>query len=416
MEILMSLASSRAAGVNPERVMMRLSLALFFGFVSVGLPLPVVPIFVHSVLGFGDAIVGFVIGLQFLATVLTRGYAGSLADSQGGKRTMLRGGIVCAGAGLIYILAAAFSSAPIVALMVLLVGRVIAGFGESQLVTGTATWIVAAVGPQRAGKAVSWVGMSMYASVAASAPLGMVLFQRSGFMLAAGATAAAPLIACLVAFGVPASVGAIGERVPLLRVLGMIWRSGVTLALQGVGFAVIGAFSSLYFASNGWTHAGLAMTCFGLAYALMRLLFGHLPDRVGGYRIAMLSLSVESVGQALLWLAPNEATALAGAFVSGLGCSLVFPALAVEILKLIPAQSRGTALGGFVAFQDVSYGVTAPITGLLAASFGYPSVFLLGTIATALGIVVVLWERTRAVVMVGAMTARSGKQSVNSQA
>jgi len=163
-------------------------------------------------------------------------------------------------------------------------------------------------------------------------------------------------------------------------------------------FAVIGAFSSLYFASNGWSHAGLAMTCFGLAYALLRLLFGHVPDRVGGYRIAILSLAVESVGLALLWLAPNEATALAGAFVAGLGCSLLFPALAVEILKLIPAQRRGTALGGFVAFQDVSYGVTGPITGLLAESFGYASVFLLGAIAPALGIVVVLLEQKRAAV------------------
>jgi MFS family permease len=141
------------------------------------------------------------------------------------------------------------------------------------------------------------------------------------------------------------------------------------------------------------------MTCFGLAYALMRLLFGHLPDRVGGYSIALLSLAVESAGLALLWLAPNEEAALAGSFVSGLGCSLLFPALAVEILKVIPAQSRGTALGGFVAFQDVSYGITGPITGVLAATFGYPSVFLLGTIATALGVVVVWWERARITVM-----------------
>jgi len=121
------------------------------------------------------------VGPQFLATVLTRGYAGSRADSLGGRQTMLRGGIVCAGACLIYMLSGAFSSAPFSALMVLLVGRVIAGFGESQLVTGTATWIVATAGPQRAGKALSWVGMSMYASVAASAPPGMELFQRGGF-------------------------------------------------------------------------------------------------------------------------------------------------------------------------------------------------------------------------------------------
>jgi hypothetical protein len=39
---LRTLASSRAACVNPELVMMRLSRALFFGFVTVELPLPIV--------------------------------------------------------------------------------------------------------------------------------------------------------------------------------------------------------------------------------------------------------------------------------------------------------------------------------------------------------------------------------------
>ena len=111
----------------------------------------------------------------------------------------------------------------------------------------------------------------------------------------------------------------------------------------------------------------------------------------------MVSLAVEAVGQYLLWLAPNPYAALVGALLTGLGCSLVFPSMGSHVVKRVPPQLRGTAVGAFAAFQDVAYGATGPLAGLLADHYGFASVFLIGGLAATGGIVLLITGRTVAI-------------------
>jgi MFS family permease len=364
--------------------------ALFCGYLSVGLPLPVIPLFVHDKLGFSSLIVGLTIGVQFLATVLTRGYAGRVTDQQGGKRAALQGAAVSAVGGLLYLIATIPGLAPAVSLAILIAGRLAAGFGESQFVTGCVSWSIASVGPQRAGMSMSWTGIAMFAALAVSAPIGMVLYQNSGLGVVTLACIATPLLGAVIAFGATSYASPAGQRLPFYRVVGQIWREGLGLMLSGVGLAALSAFASLYFAARGWSHAGVVMTCFGAGFIFMRLVLGHLPDRFGGYRVAFLSLGIEAVGQMMLWVAPNEIVALAGSLVTGVGCALVFPALGVETLKRVSAANRGSAMGAFVAFLDIAYGVAGPTSGLVAGAFGYAAVYLLGAASCILGAAVIL--------------------------
>jgi len=375
------------------RHVVALTIVLFLSYLTVAMSLSAVTVHVVQNLGLGNTYGGLAVGIAFLSTILTRGWAGALADRIGGKLCMQRGLLIYAAAGLICLLAGWPALPAISRYEVLLAGRLLLGLGESVAMVGMISWAIGLMGQARSGRVMSLVGMGLYGAFAVGGPLGLMLLDRLGFAGLMIACTLLPIVGMVAVTPIPAVAPQSGHREPFWRIIGRIWRPGAAVGLQGVGFAALGAFFSLAFLSRGWPYAGLGLTFFGAGFVLVRLFFGHMPDRFGGLPVAAVSLTVEAAGQYLLWLAPGPYAALAGALLTGLGCSMVFPAMGSEVVKQVPAHLRGTAVGGFAAFQDLAYGATGPVVGLLADARGYSSVFLVGGLSATVGLLLVLSMR-----------------------
>ena len=364
----------------------------FICYLSIGLPLAVLPPYVHLRMGYSAMLAGLVISIQYIATLASRPWAGRISDRRGAKVSVLWGMAACTASGGFLMAAAAVHAIHWLSFWSLILSRLILGVGESLGSTGSTLWGITSAGPENTARVISYNGVSTYGAMALGAPLGVVLEREWGLMslglvmILIGAFSLA-----LAARKSPVAVMA-GEHLPFSHVLGRVAPHGMGLALGGVCYSVLATFITLFYASRHWNGAALCLTAFGVAFILARLLLIQTINRFGGYPVAMACLGVESCGLILLWQAGSPWMALAGAALGGFGFSLVFPAIGVEAVKRVPENNRGTALGVYTAFADVSFFLVGPIAGAIIGWFGYRSVFLFALISVfaALGIVVVL--------------------------
>ena len=348
-------------------------------FLVIGFAMPILPLHVHLGLGLDTFVVGLVAGSQFAAALISRPWAGNYADRRGAKRAVVVGLLLAAASGLLYLLSL-LAGSPGLSAAVLVAGRLLLGGAESVIITGGVSWGLALAGAQNTGRVIAWVGAAMFAAFAIGAPIGSALYDAFGFAAIALATTLLPLATLLVVAPLAPVPSATQVRPSFLRVLGSVALPGLGAALSSVGFGAIIAFVTLLYAERGWSHGWLPYTMFAAVFILARLLWGHLPDRLGGARVALVCLAIEAAGLALIWIASSPLVALLGAGLTGLGYSLVYPGFGVEAVLRVPAQSRGLAMGAYTAFLDLALGVGGPALGLIAGAIGFGPVFLVSAL------------------------------------
>lgn len=367
----------------------------FIAFLCIGLPIAVLPSHVHDQLGFGAVIAGLTIGLQYLATLLSRPFAGRVADTLGGKRAIRYGLYGIAGCGLLTLFSAWSQALPWLSLALLLGGRLLLGIAQGLIGVATLSWGIGQVGAQHTARVISWNGIASYGAIAIGAPAGVLLVDALHFVVLGPALLVLALLALAALRRRPDVVVVRGERLPFWSAFARVAPCGLGLTLASIGYGTLTTFVTLYYLERGWVGAAWCLSAFGLCFIVSRLLFVNAVNRFGGYNVAIACMGTEVLGLALLWLAPTPLWALLGAGLTGFGLSLVYPALGVEAIRQVPSSSRGAGLGAYAVFFDLALAIAGPVMGAVAVRLGYASIFCVAALLALSGVALSLWLARR---------------------
>ncbi|VEI20831.1 major facilitator superfamily transporter [Serratia plymuthica] len=233
----MTAVSTKENTFQLNRRILSVVMFTFVCYLTIGLPLAVLPGFVHNHLGYNSVLAGLIISAQYFATLFSRPHAGRYADQLGPKKVVLFGLACCGVSGVFYAVAFWCDGLPLLSLILLCVGRVFLGVGESFASTGSTLWGIGRVGPMHTARVISWNGVATYGAMAAGAPLGVYLNQLWGLAGVAALIVSAVAVSLWLAGGKPNVSISAGQRLAFSAVFGRIWTYGLGLALGTVGFA-----------------------------------------------------------------------------------------------------------------------------------------------------------------------------------
>jgi len=351
------------------RPFMPMSGGIFFCLFGVGASLATLPFYVSQQLHGSKREVGIVVAGVSVAVVISRPVAGRFADGHGYKRVMIIGTLTCTLAGAAYF---GGRNVPILVCV-----RILNGIGEGTTYTAGAAWLVSLCPPERRGRIVGMYGIYMWLGTTLGALFGTVAMHLGGF---------SAVWALCTAVGAAGFLSVVSAPVPARPAGGARARSsilpastvvpGIALSLAALGYGALAAFVVLDMAARGVSDGIAAFTAFGFTYVGVRLVIGHLPDRLRTQQVALWSALVEAVGLIVVAVATNLTVVIVGGLIMGAGLSLLFPSLALLVINRTEPSQQGAALGAFTSFWDIGVAVGGPFAALIfSLAGGYPAIY-----------------------------------------
>jgi MFS family permease len=360
-------------------------------FVSLGMLLPIVPLYVKHRLGGGDVDVGIAVGALFVGAVVLRPFAGRIGDTTGRRVLIIGGALVVCISEVLYGVGGSLGF--------LIGARLLTGLGEAAFFVGAATMITDLAPPDRRGEAISYWSVAVYGGLAFGPALGETVLDATDFsttwLVAAALAAVAAGLACFTREAPrPLAVGGDGATPAPIINRGALG-PGAVLFSGLIALAAFTAFVPLYVSEVGLDGADSVFLLYGGLILAVRIIGARLPDILGGRTSGTVALAATTAGMAVIAGWGSAAGLFVGTVLFAAGASLLYPAMLLLALGNSPETERGAVVGTISSFFDLSQGLGSLLVGGVAAATSYRGAFGVGAACAAVGFVALRLESGR---------------------
>ncbi|WFR65102.1 MFS transporter [Paenibacillus amylolyticus] len=351
-------------------------------FMAFEMLLPTLPLFVSS-LGGEASQIGLVTGIFMFSAILIRPFTSVLAARIDKKHLLIIGITICA-----FMTGAYYLSSGI---WMILVFRVIHGFGFGLATTYFATIATENIPRDRRGEGMGYFGVGETVAISIGPLIGTWLLFKYDYQSLFMGGMCILLLALLMTIFVSrkpkteASSESMQTLVPSVKLIEKkVLFPSLLIMLVGIAAGSIMSFVALFAAERGFENIAWFFFIVAIASFAVRLFSGKMFDRWGPGSVLLPSALFAIAGLLVLIIAQNDVQFLIAGALYGFGFGAIFPAIQTWCVNLVEEHEHENAMASFFNFFDLGIGGGSLILGVVASAFSYTVVY-----AISIGIFVV---------------------------
>ncbi|MBB5335279.1 MFS transporter [Pectinatus brassicae] len=339
---------------------------LFAGFHCL---LPTLPLYAAS-LGATGSQIGIVTGIFGFAAIIVRLFTDTGVRALGKKK--------CLYIGLFLSIIATVSYRVFTSIDMLIIARIIHGFGFGLSTTFAAAIVSDVIPDSRRGEGIGYFGLGSTVAMALSPALGVMLLSdySSVALFAFSAIATVLSVLCTKACSAKEIIPELPTSAMHTSIKNRIYESGtgipaILTILFGAAYGSVNTFIAMMAKQAGIADAGIFFIVGTIFVFISRPFGGRLFDSKGAFWVILPGAFLFLGALFIIINASTLPILLAASVLYGLGGGLLLPALLTWMLNVVHADRRSSASATFYNMLDIGTSGGIIILGSLAGSVGY---------------------------------------------